>query len=62
MVDLAQVLDEIHAREERDDIWAEGHGDGYTQATAEIEALLNAKGPAAAKLKAIRAWADAQSN
>ena len=57
MIDLAQVLDEMRARERDDDIWAEGHHAGRTEAKAEVEALLDAKGPAAAKIKAIRAWA-----
>lgn len=59
MDQLARVLDEMRAREEHDDTWADGYDHGYAKAKAELEELLDAKGPAAAKIKAIRAWKDA---
>jgi hypothetical protein len=55
MADLARVLDERRACEERDELHAEGHADGYAAASEDVEKIIDGKGTAAAKIKAIRA-------
>ena len=54
-VTIAEVVDEMHARDREDEI----RGEGYVMAQEEVEAILNGKGSAAVKLRAIREWAEA---
>lgn len=56
---LAELVDSWHTHEEieaeRDDIFTAG----YTRAQEEVQAILDGKGTAAVKLKAVRTWAEA---
>ena len=51
---LDQVVEEMRARDREDEI----RGEGYLMAQEEVEAILNGKGAAAAKVRAIREWAE----
>ena len=52
---LAEVVDEMRNRDREDEL----RGEGYVDAQEEVEAILNGKGAAAVKLRAVRAWAEA---
>ena len=54
MDDLNRVLDELDARDHEDELRAEGYEEGYAAAVEAVEKVIDGKGTAAAKIKALR--------
>ena len=54
MDELNRVLDELDARDHEDELRAEGYEEGYEAAVEAVEKVVNARGTAAAKIKALR--------
>ena len=54
MDELSRVLDELNARDREDELRTEGYEEGYEAAAEDIEKIIDGKGTAAAKIKALR--------
>ena len=54
MDELNRVLGELTARDREDELRAEGYGEGYEAAVEAVKKIIDGKGTAAAKIKALR--------